>query len=1068
MDDVAADWIAHWGRNQTEAMCALINFVIKCTGCDIQVTTHDIDDPDNVVSKLSDMQDEYQAQKPAEYPLVSKVKSNASFRQTMVNFIKTLIMACHAQGLLYSDSSIMENLEIWVSTMSSASIRPFRHTATVTALTVGNTLCNVAADTAESIAKISRQKEGEQKKKRVNEARVKDLQKSITELDRKLTQIKESLQTTFDTVFVHRYRDVDPKIRQECVTALGTWISTFPDVFFEGLYLRYLGWVLSDPSAPTRAEVVKQLLKLYKNKDNVARLRTFTDRFRPRIIEMAMQDADLNIRISTIELLELVRETELLEPDDIDNIGRLIYDLEPRIRKAVAGFFAENINDLYETTLDEFGGKEGLAEILGEEVEDEHDRPRPGWLKLKSMVECLQSYDIEEGSAEPRRHGADQDTARSDTRLSLAAQNIHEVLPEARDWEALAGYLLHDFSQAGQTLEAPDAAFKERCKLNENEQACLLEIIDVAVKWQFQEASEGEVDKKSRKNAKQKDESRKAQETMAVRLAQMIPRLLKKFGSNPSTASPILALGSIMNLEIFQELRQDSTTYASLLDDINKQFLSHSDQEVLTEATNALLHAQEYEDLNEVTEGKIQELWDDTIKDLRTCLASPFGEDLTTLCDTVKRIASLANVFSCVSVFESEGRANPKKRTSKLPTASPLNLLTDLIHEPALDQSAGEDAVEILTYCMRAVRCYYMWVTVARQAEFEAKRPLSDLPDFTPFVSALTAAAKIWPSISEVRQVACSCILDVHTLYARFRHTPSTSSAEPLNIPHVPREPQPLIMQTFTALEKRFARLSRKRLETTSTATADVDPDAPPASDDEDERAPQDSSAEEEEDLDSESDDAADNNAADGHAAEKRKMRALLAEESLCRFTYSIMLAIIGKVLDADPSDHPGRIRERLQRNRTRLGGSFKETLAQTDDTPPVAAKAGARKAAKLAAAAAGRAASDAPRLPSAAPGDAGNTAKVGAGTKGNYKSAATVNDDDEDDDDVDESHGEGGGGDGGGADGGEDDDEEEEEEEEDGNRELSEDRIEDVDAADAASESAAAAADKDDEIMGD
>ncbi len=52
----------------------------------------------------------------------------------------------------------------------------------------------------------------------------------------------------FDTVFVHRYRDIDARVRTECVEALGTWIWVLPSFYMEPEYLRYLGWI----APPTR------------------------------------------------------------------------------------------------------------------------------------------------------------------------------------------------------------------------------------------------------------------------------------------------------------------------------------------------------------------------------------------------------------------------------------------------------------------------------------------------------------------------------------------------------------------------------------------------------------------------------------------------------------------------------------------------------------------------------------------------------------------------------------------------------------------------------------------------
>jgi cohesin complex subunit SA-1/2 len=39
----------------------LVNFVLKASGCDLEIDEHDIQDQDNVTGKLTDLQEEYQA-----------------------------------------------------------------------------------------------------------------------------------------------------------------------------------------------------------------------------------------------------------------------------------------------------------------------------------------------------------------------------------------------------------------------------------------------------------------------------------------------------------------------------------------------------------------------------------------------------------------------------------------------------------------------------------------------------------------------------------------------------------------------------------------------------------------------------------------------------------------------------------------------------------------------------------------------------------------------------------------------------------------------------------------------
>ena len=914
IDAVAENWTARWERNNREAMCDMINLVIKCTGCNTQVDVHDIEDQDNVPSRLGDIQDEYQALKPTDYPLISKAKGNASFRSNLCEFFEKLISSCHTAGLLYSDLALLENIEVWVHTMSSSTLRPFRHTATVIALTIGNTLCTVAADIAENAATTVRQKEGEQKKKSVNKERVKAWEAKIMEGERRRAQVLESMGNLLDAVFVHRYRDVDPKIRLECVTALGNWIIKLPDVYFDSLHLRYLGWVLYDPSAPTRAEVIKQLGKLFKNKDNAPRLRTFTEKYRKRILEMAVQDSEVGVRAATVELLDMIRKTGLLEPDDIDEVGGLIFDIEPRVRKAVAGFFAENINDLYDARVEDFGGDEGLTETLGEEIEDDFDAPRASWLKLKCIAEALHTYDVEDDERDlPGTGGSGALIATGvDSRYAMAARTIYDGIPVARKWEVLAGYLLFDLSSTEQPLEGADATLESRCKLNEKETTLLLELLNVAVKARLSEAVEAETDKRGHRTKAQKEASREIRENTALRLAKILPQLLKKFGSNPSTASAVLRLGQILDLKIFQELRQDSTTYASLLDDINKQFLTHTDQGVLAEASTAILHARRFEDLEEITESKVQELWDDTISTLRALMSSRQDDNMSELCNTVRRIASLASISDCVAVLDLERRPASKKKVNAQMTASPLSLLMDLIRDPELDNAAGEEADETLISAVKAVLFYYMWTVRSLQTAIPSGTGISKFPDLALFTQSLETLVDNRPAASPVRLVALGTILDIYTLFATFRHAklpPNHPSAHEIQslVQHIPSSAESLILSTYTALEKSFARRSHRTLE--AAPDDDLASDPEDSSDEEDEEEP-------------------------NHAQQE----TLIAEKRLCELGGKMVLSIVGRVLDCE-GPNKGKIRERLKRNKMKLGSNFKEVLAYLDEPKPKAKK---------------------------------------------------------------------------------------------------------------------------------
>ena len=662
--------------------------------------------------------------------------------------------------------------------------------------------------------------------------------------------------------------------------------------------------MLSDTCASTRAEVIKQLTKLFKNKDNVAGLRTFTERFRARMVEMAVGDSENNVRASTIELLDTIRQTGLLEPDDIDNVGRLVFDSEPSVRKAVAGFFAENIKDLFDGTVEDLGGEESLVESLGEEVEDDYDSLRISWIKLKCVAEALQSYDEEDEASSQSRGGVRVLTASGgDSRYALAAQTIYDGIAEARAWEILAGYLLYDFSSTRQASEEVEVAVKFKCKLNEKEEILLLEILNVAVQNRLSESLEGDREKKAKRKKAQKEESAERQEAAALHLAKIIPRLLKKFGSNSTTARAVLRLEHVLNLEIFQELRQDSTTYASLLDDINKQFLTHADQGVLAEASSALLHAREYDDLEEVTEDKLKTLWDDTTNAVRTLVPGGIAEHISALCSTVRRIENLARISDCTDVFDHEERVSAKKKGSSVPATSLRILLTDLIRDPSLDDEAGEEADQLLISSISSLLFYYMWSAHSIQSAITSNHLVKDPPDYSTFSQALISIIKSHHKASPVRVAATGTLLDLHTLFATFRHssaqTPSSDAISSL-VQHIPLDAEAAILSTYTALEKTFAKKSHKPLE--------ASPDEDLASD------PEDSSDDE----------------GDDDAASQAQQESLMSEQRLCELTGKMVLAIVGRVLDHEgPSE--GKLRERLRRNKMRLGPNFKEVIAYLD-----------------------------------------------------------------------------------------------------------------------------------------
>lgn len=940
----AAQWLSQYQRNPAEAMRDLVNFILRCTGDDLEVTEEQVVEVDHAPEHITELQEVYIAHKIPDYPLISKEKKYRAFQPILEEFFTALIQTFHHSSILYTDLALLENIQIWVSGISTAGIRPFRHTATIVSLTMTTALCGIAREVMTTVTTSHKQLESEKKKKTVNKGRVEAIQTAISEGEEKTERLVEFLQDGFDTVFVHRYRDVDGVIRGECLASLGRWISTYREMFFEGQYLRYLGWTLADVVANTRLVVLEQLLPLYENKDNIAVLHSFTDRFRPRIVEIATQDADMNVRVAAIEVLSHLREGGLLEPDDIDAIGKLVFDIDPRIRKTAGRFFAANVQDAFESSTEEVADE--MNEMFADDDdEDEFETPKRSWIKYKALVDIFQAYDNRD-----EEEANDQTTSRgvllgapSDSRFVLATEAIYPHMEELSQWQSLAGYLLYDHSQIEDEPEEDDTAGVVRTlyKMNEGQEFILLEILCAAVKLRVLDVAKSDIDKRGRRVKALTAKIPELQEEISHGLAQIIPQLLSKYGSAPEAASAVLRLEHLVDLDTIQDLQKDATAYTSLLNDINKQFLTHTDQDVLAEASVAFLHAKSSEEMREALEGKVQELWDDMIDTLgalsrkKEVQAGAFISDptLTDLANTVTRIFNLSTITDCTTILETvpKSHSKSKKDTFEAPFNTLIHLTQRGTRKLDEDEDIAKAETEVVVNSIRTVLFYFMWKVQALTAvlkEGKASHTTSYFEALTKsrevFSSALLAIMQERTGLDDLRFTAVTTYLDLHTLFGTLRNVgQGVGNDEDVlfqsqSLVHeIPAESQAVIAKIQNTAERLFAKKSNRNLEPAE--------DDAPASEDEPE------------------DDEEASNSEDENVANERLRNNMIAEQRLCELTGKLVLAIIGRVIDASGSKR-GSLKKRLLRNKNGLGQNYREVLSYLEERKPRSAPRGKSK----------------------------------------------------------------------------------------------------------------------------
>jgi cohesin complex subunit SA-1/2 len=294
------------------------------------------------------------------------------------------------------------------------------------------------------------------------------------------------------SVFVNRYRDLDPSIRAECVRSIGLWFKKYPGHFLDGTYLRYVGWVLSDANTQVRLEAVKSLSGVYENSDYITSLHTFTERFKPRLVEMATRDTELAVRVAVIGVLGAIDAHQLLEDDQREELCMLIFDEDAKVRKAVSEFVRGVWAEMVEEHLaDGKVGNQGrtragikalgkllvrLAKPLGKKaIVAEDDEESLNGVTPSPMLRRVREVAALVGTEQRGR-------------IALAVEALWDDVDSVSDWEALLEVLLLDHSAGSDSFQGSrgrrlkgskgitDSTGGEAWRLEEVEEAALLEV----------------------------------------------------------------------------------------------------------------------------------------------------------------------------------------------------------------------------------------------------------------------------------------------------------------------------------------------------------------------------------------------------------------------------------------------------------------------------------------------------------------------------------------------------------------------------------------------------------------
>lgn len=220
---------------------------------------------------------------------------------------------------------------------------------------------------------------------------------------------------------------------------------------------------------------------------------------------MATGELDLSVRVQSIQVLRQIENHGLLDDEQRDEIAKLVFETERRVRHAAADFFGALLKEEVEKRETELEagqttpkGKKGERAVatLGDQEQ----------LQLKCLAELLVKYgraldglsdegsddEEEEDTLASRRNVDVVEVKTHRGRVAFAVEALWDEVDAVRDWQSIMDFLLLDHSAEASNEDTPQAKGRkgkskateddssevlEVCRLNEAEETLLVEVL---------------------------------------------------------------------------------------------------------------------------------------------------------------------------------------------------------------------------------------------------------------------------------------------------------------------------------------------------------------------------------------------------------------------------------------------------------------------------------------------------------------------------------------------------------------------------------------------------------------
>jgi len=245
------------------------------------------------------------------YPIVAK----KNIRNAVVEFWETLMLALRNDVLF--EENFLETLVSWLVSCSSATLRALRHTSTISAYAIADSLLDIMSELSTKLDVDRRRLSTEQKKSKASSKRVADLKQSVKTCETNLAIAQENFSSILHGVLVHRSDDVDPHIRVDSIASLGEWSWKSPELVLKKHQSR-LAKMFQDPSSNVRKGAVDALNSItnrIKDKKHFKIVKSLVTRTKKQILGLAV-DVDDRVTMSGLSLLETLSKRGLLWKND--------------------------------------------------------------------------------------------------------------------------------------------------------------------------------------------------------------------------------------------------------------------------------------------------------------------------------------------------------------------------------------------------------------------------------------------------------------------------------------------------------------------------------------------------------------------------------------------------------------------------------------------------------------------------------------------------------------------------------------------------------------------------------